>query len=108
MASAHPAWCDPTECDEPAGHADIRHASAPLVWRASEDDVEVSLARYLDVQRDGTGRPVTKIALGLRAADPYGDDGTSMQAAVVLTEADVDRLVADLARLRGLGARRAG
>lgn len=97
----HPDWCDLAECDEPAGHADIRHASTPIVWRAASDDVEVSLASYLDVQRDGSGSPAAKVALGLRAAGPYGADEPAM--VVVLTEADVDRLVRDLARLRGLG-----
>jgi hypothetical protein len=49
----HPFWCDLRHCRPLAMGRE--HRSTPVVWHASHDEVELSLARMCFHERDGHG-----------------------------------------------------
>jgi hypothetical protein len=49
----HPFWCDPRHCQPIM--AGREHRSIPVVWEASHDEVELSLARMCFHERNADG-----------------------------------------------------
>jgi hypothetical protein len=95
-AVQHPEWCSPAHCDAAAGHADVRHSSAPEVWIAAEDEVELQAAVHRDDYEEGL--QVHGVTLRLHV------DGTPLHADVLLGAGDIQRLEAVFARYRQISS----
>lgn len=97
-AVTHPSWCSPHACDA-GSHLDIKHSTAPQVWKATAADVEITLAVQRDDERTASGefRPhATGVLLHLADTVSSWPDGSDMRAQVLLTVDDVEQLAASL------------